>query len=117
MGTRESVPFEAHPIVIVQAQRSQIIRTKSGALSRINKLPLGLQFFLANQSQEVGLQSDAAQTLQTLVKYGACDWQLLADVAARVDEDVSHETARVLVAGDDEIPGITRISDSIWGMR
>ena len=70
---------------------------------------VGLRLFHASQSQEVGLQSDAALTLQTLRKYGACDWQLFADVAARVDVDVIHETARILVAGDDEIPGITRI--------
>ena len=39
--------------------------------------------------------------------------QLLGDVAASVDEDISHITARVLVASDDEVPGSTRIRYSI----
>ena len=48
---------------------------------------------------------------QTLPKCVACALrpELLGDIAISVDEDVRHETATILVAGDDEIPGITRI--------
>lgn len=35
--------------------------------------------------------------------------ELLGGVTARVNEDVCHIPARILVAGHDEIPGITRI--------
>jgi len=35
--------------------------------------------------------------------------ELLGDVTTRINEDVSHVCARILVAGDDEIPGITGI--------
>ena len=41
--------------------------------------------------------------------------ELLDDVAVRVDEYVSHVTATILVAGDDEVPGVTRICLSIRG--
>jgi hypothetical protein len=35
--------------------------------------------------------------------------ELLYDVVASVDMYVSHEPARILVAGDDEVPGFTGI--------
>ena len=62
---------------------------------------------------------------QTLPKCVACALrsELLADVAARVDEYVSHETAKILVAGDDEVPGVTRrrrmqrVLESLGGAR
>src|SRR5215472_5091354 len=38
--------------------------------------------------------------------------ELLADVTIGVDEDVSHVAARILVADDDEVPGVTPICDS-----
>src|SRR5215469_14480963 len=41
--------------------------------------------------------------------------QLLGDLTARIDEDVSHVAARILVAGNDKVPGITRIGMSTWG--
>ena len=48
---------------------------------------------------------------QTLPQCVACALrpELLVDVASRVDEYVSHETARVMVADDDEVPVVTRI--------
>src|SRR5689334_8685022 len=39
--------------------------------------------------------------------------ELLGDLAAAVNEDVSDVAARVLVARDDEVPGVTRIRLSI----
>jgi len=49
---------------------------------------------------------------QTLLKYVASALlpELLADVATGVDEYVSHVTATILVAGDDEVPGFTWVS-------
>jgi len=49
---------------------------------------------------------------ETLPKYLACALipELLADVATGVDEYVSHVTATILVAGDDEVPGVTWVS-------
>ncbi len=54
---------------------------------------------------------------QTLLKLVATALlpELLGDVAAGVDEDVSHVPATALVAGDDEVPGITRIGLSTRG--
>ena len=46
------------------------------------------------------LRKDSARALCT---------ELLSDVAAGVDEDVSHVSATILIAGEDEVPGITRI--------
>jgi hypothetical protein len=48
---------------------------------------------------------------QTLLKYVASALlpELLGDVVAGVDVYVSHVTARILVASDDEVPGVTRI--------
>ncbi len=48
---------------------------------------------------------------QMLPKCVACALppELFGDVGARVDEDVSHVTATILIAGDDEVPGVTRI--------
>src|SRR5262245_33307129 len=48
---------------------------------------------------------------QTLLKEVASALlsKLLGDVAAPVDEDVRHIASNVLVADDDEIPGITSI--------
>jgi len=52
----------------------------------------------------------ALELHQTPLKCGACALrpELLADVAARVDENVSHITASILLTGDDEVPGVTR---------
>jgi len=52
---------------------------------------------------------------QSLIQMAACALlpELLGDIAASVDEDISHIPARVLVAGDDEVPGSTRIRYSI----
>jgi hypothetical protein len=41
--------------------------------------------------------------------------ELLDNVAFRVDEYVSHVPTTILVAGDDEVPGITRIVLPIRG--
>jgi len=51
---------------------------------------------------------------QTLLKCVASALlpELLGDVAIGVDVYVSYITATILVAGDDEVPGVTRISDS-----
>lgn len=54
---------------------------------------------------------------QALLKCLACTLspELCGDVAARVDEDVSHVTATILVTGDNEVPRGTRIRVSMRG--
>lgn len=55
------------------------------------------------------------QSLLQLLAYALLP-ELLGDVAASVDEDISHIPTRVLVAGDDKVPGSARIRYSI-GVR
>jgi hypothetical protein len=59
----------------------------------------------------------ASGVRQTLLKYIASAWllELIADIATGIDKYVSYVTARILVAGDDEVPGVTRIFDSMRG--
>lgn len=84
----------------------------SGRELEVSVHPLGPRFsLLAKQWMRV------LGVGQMLPKCVACALrpELLGDVAAGVDEYVRHVLTTILVAGDDEVPDVTRIRLSIWG--